>query len=984
MIVEDLAKAEETNTDYSFNRDLHKVVIVKKPITETNSHPVVNFSSMGIPVIYCDNIDKLEEMLLKVGEGTPLAVCTQSGNLALCGASPEAFICEGYVVHPAKLAISSNTIQLPGVGKPAPQPQEVKNLLMQTRAIDTSLQAIQKLKQTGLKEKREKLQARIKQEAPDRAKAILKSVEALEKQMAVSFSELKKAVKTNQGERLHPLFHSKVVETLFTQPEAPRALGQVSVANVQPQLRAVEAMLDYQDRFDFPALLSEQVLEGANLMTDEQVTIWKHFLVGLEKGCQAGTVSKKEIEDFKKMLHSLKDLNLLCLWFARFFLPIAEQEPIKVLQELKALFTPATEHHLNEMGALLKEIDTLRDTIDFFEEPDKFAKMFNQLLEIKNELVKLPQTFEKLTPLGRISTVKVLNAFVEVEDTATKTMKKSQQYPVQQKVQHFDQMIHPSLDLLENWLTGLAGQHLKYHSQWPLDTYLEKLRERFGRTTDTAKELNPSQFSVMAAILNLSTAFDRSLPNTKEDVFTLIHQNLLVVIQVLTGLEMKNQVVLPPQVAQRMESAAPLPAQLIGYDFEPDQLIVHYNYPLRNHSARFDIRYDKETKETYLDVWFLGLARERWDFIRLMLDYFHQRGQIDLVSAALNPTELRYTLKINDPQKAAFSISKLESFAKYTLGETSFQDLFENRDQAIKAVIDFSNISKFQKMATGLLLGFCKQSEKEKNPAKTRDMILKSFEARIHLYPFRELMSMYFRRHEEQVLNKIREGLGSTDVKDHEKAARVLVNACFYISDYENHEIYANFVELAFHPKIIAAVAAAQEQPGRASSLWEQERWTDLIATLFKQELGFQLALACVNDVNTPQPIKDKLKEMLTDACYFLKDVYAKEGFEAALDYIKNTSRGSANTKTLVEGLSNMISQETEPLKQFKYVLQAALHKDFRWSTFINIKLEGLDQKELVVIRKMLDNVLENNPVAFGEILAWLPRSAVNFLSRQR
>lgn len=153
LIVEDLAQAEEPNKDYTFNKDLHKVVIVKRPITEKNSHPVVNFSSMGVPVIYCDNIEKLEEMLKKVSEKTPLAVCTQSGNMVLCGKSPEAFISVGYVVHPAKLAISSSTIPLPGVGKPALQTQEVKNLLMQTRAIETSLQAIQKLKQTDLKEK---------------------------------------------------------------------------------------------------------------------------------------------------------------------------------------------------------------------------------------------------------------------------------------------------------------------------------------------------------------------------------------------------------------------------------------------------------------------------------------------------------------------------------------------------------------------------------------------------------------------------------------------------------------------------------------------------------------------------------------------------------------------------------------------------------------------------------------------------------------
>ena len=392
--------------------------------------------------------------------------------------------------------------------------------------------------------------------------------------MMASFSELKKAVKTNEGERLHPLFHSKVVETLFTQPEAPRALGQMSVANVAPQLRAVEAMLDYQDQFDIPTLLSEEVLEGANLMTNEQVTIWTNFLVGLESGHHEGTVSKEQIEEFKEKIHTLKDLNLLNLWFARFFLPIAQQEPVKVLQELKAIFSPEAEQHLKEMNALLKEIDTLRDALDLFGEPDKFEKMFNQLIELQKKIVMLPQTYEKLSPLGKICTVKVLSAFVEVEDTAIKSMKKSLQYPVQQKVKVFDQMIHPYMELLEKWLVQVAGKYLQYDDKWPLDTYLAKrLKEPLKKTTLDEEELHPSaHFIVMAATLNRPNVVYLKTPFTKEDVFTLIHQNLLVVIQVLMGLQMKNQVVLPPQVVEKMNIAAHVLTmnQPIGYDFEPE------------------------------------------------------------------------------------------------------------------------------------------------------------------------------------------------------------------------------------------------------------------------------------------------------------------------------------------------------------------------------------------------------------------------------
>ena len=58
-----------------------------------------------------------------------------------------------------------------------------------------------------------------------------------------------------------------------------------------------------------------------------------------------------------------------------------------------------------------------------------------------------------------------------------------------------------------------------------------------------------------------------------------------------------------------------------------------------------------------------------------------------------------------------------------------------------------------------------------------------------------------FYNHEEQILNKIRGGLESTDVKDHEKAARVLVNARLYlIADPErppSPDFIRKFVEFA-------------------------------------------------------------------------------------------------------------------------------------------------------------------------------------------
>ncbi len=102
------------------------------------------------------------------------------------------------------------------------------------------------------------------------------------------------------------------------------------------------------------------------------------------------------------------------------------------------------------------------------------------------------------------------------------------------KVELFTQMLAPYFELLKGWTTQLSGNLLQYQSSWPLDKYLKELKSRLDATGNETNQLNSSgSFRVYSAILGSTTAFDRALPNTKEDVFTLIHQNLLTSMNAL-------------------------------------------------------------------------------------------------------------------------------------------------------------------------------------------------------------------------------------------------------------------------------------------------------------------------------------------------------------------------------------------------------------------------------------------------------------------
>ncbi|MCB1213813.1 MAG: hypothetical protein KDK40_05870, partial [Chlamydiia bacterium] len=103
LIAERLEDAEKL-----FVKGKHKLIIVRTP-EPVNSHPVVNFSAMGMPCLYFSSTTPIETMLLRLNAQHQLSICVQEATVMLwdCSkASIEHYTSKGFAVHPAKFALS--------------------------------------------------------------------------------------------------------------------------------------------------------------------------------------------------------------------------------------------------------------------------------------------------------------------------------------------------------------------------------------------------------------------------------------------------------------------------------------------------------------------------------------------------------------------------------------------------------------------------------------------------------------------------------------------------------------------------------------------------------------------------------------------------------------------------------------------------------------------------------------------------------------
>lgn len=446
-------------------------------------------------------------------------------------------------------------------------------------------------------------------------------------------------------------------------------------------------MISYQKKFDHPVHFAKIYLEADKTHNRLLAEKWKSFLEGLEPLIQSGQISEEKGEELIRMVRLLEKMGVFPLWLSFFFKEAVDgTTPEDTVDQatFEAVFNtlPDEESSLFEKTLeLLKNIEELHGSVEAFSDPNKFEKAFKKLIQFVDR-IKDPIMLNELQTTSQIMRISIINLLlksVDLFDTSVKQMKGSTQWSREEQVPLFHKMIGEYLNILDSWVQ-VFGPHLTIPTfdKWPLPAIIDKLKELFTEfSMDDESTLNPSRgYSVASSMFGSKTDFSRHLPNTLEDLFTLLHQNLIAVIANLAfqtiDLKMIDKSGLPNSFKEAVKTISKMEVKWVstmtGLQVNDDGIVAEYNIPLRSHSAKMFIRHDNETGAIVLETALLGMARRRWGEIAFAAYMVDAHGIMSLQTpVALSDQEVRMQWRIPNAEVLSKAIKEFDNMCSYSI-----------------------------------------------------------------------------------------------------------------------------------------------------------------------------------------------------------------------------------------------------------------------------------------------------------------------------
>ncbi len=689
LVAPTLAEAER-----AFKEGLHRLVIVQQP-EPANSHPVVNFSNLGMPCLFVRDSDAVQDLMGQISQDTPLVACMQTSSLHLWDsqkAKTEDFISSGFAVHPAKIAVS--------IPVPSPQkmpmrrqqvPQEIKDFLIAIRDAESKEAVLANLENIerhpwvkNIKEQKIPLQPSSKT-----IQGRMDTVDAFAGHLDAALTETKEAVKRQaEGERLKPLFHVKVLESLLMgNDQKYGSVNQFALPDIWPTIEETQQLVDYQAQLPYPSKFIDLLLMGNQTFTPEAQGDWRHFLLDLETHAEQKTLPIEQVQTFKRMLQAFDKADLLTEWLSFHFSPSQESYP-NTLERLAHLTNEVSGEDLvfiEKQVNIKEELQSISDQIDLFADPKTFDKAWERLQQLVSpqEQEAFAQDMKNVSGMGKAMALKNMRSLVDLYDSSIKVMKASPEWTMEEKVPLFRTMLLPYFSLLKSWHNDIINpESVPVRFNWDVSTYLNKLEELVhADLVLDIKQLNPSRdFSVAAAVLGSMTDFDRHFPVTSEDKFTLIHQNLLAGIGLLIQESFSDTLVsnssLPTSFKSSAQTIGAKYPQKTSFEVGSDEIALKYNVPLRQHSAGLTLGYRKEDGSLQLKIQFLGMSENRWLAFGKLAELFDDLKMIHLTkSSFLTNNELLITSSIENPEQLTILLDLFEKLGDASTGTYPISDL---------------------------------------------------------------------------------------------------------------------------------------------------------------------------------------------------------------------------------------------------------------------------------------------------------------------
>lgn len=403
------------------------------------------------------------------------------------------------------------------------------------------------------------------------------------------------------------LFNNKDIEILYS----PSLLSIFKNQNLDEKfVEELElAKISYKGHIALYARLSSLAL------TDDLKNLLFKFLQNLSK-------QPKDIQSrFGDMFYDLAYLDLLPLWLNNIF--YKNQDLDLLLKDYEE-----NKNYLEPIKSFIGDIKNYN--FAGFEEFNNFDKKFNAFKNLINAYRKdqeLFNNFNNSPKLAKMAALSAMRMLVEKFDLSIKALKASHEYSDELiRVERFKSMIQEYYLLMHDWFD--FGN--VYNDLYVFGHILSKIEDQIRNSPIDIRQLTPMpDFNVAGVVFGGKAYFEGSCGRnpTLENMFSLCHQNLLIILAAL-GKEMGTaDLPLSQPLNEILKKIKDIIISghepfLFGAEINKDELKYFYNFPLENHSSTFQVVYNLKDKKIKMYYQFIGASLLRWDayadFIKLL------------------------------------------------------------------------------------------------------------------------------------------------------------------------------------------------------------------------------------------------------------------------------------------------------------------------------------------------------------------------------
>lgn len=337
--------------------------------------------------------------------------------------------------------------------------------------------------------------------------------------------------------------------------------------------------------------------------------------------------------EFGKVYQIVQACGMLSLFVNIYVNARRDQGPDSILQDV---FVQIEEHKafLQELIAKRTALEAFdfsvwEDPLKFTEQLESFDKDFTTFFTGRQHGVLIAQ--KTTSPFMQLVAQGVMEKFVDVFDTSIKTLKGSRKYSTDsQKVVNFKKMLSSYCTVLTSWAPLVPERSFEWSTE-RIHEYCKSIQEKIGQLSDGSEQLTTTpNFGVANMVIGKALVSVLSLTRG-EEVYTLIHQNLLIILGIFFTQHIDQEVIekfspllkkvhtflvgFNGTLKENDDTIIKLTSFLLGICFNNDGLRVRYNIPLRDHSLVCDLHFDCCADTVYLTLYFVSFLGYRWPSI---------------------------------------------------------------------------------------------------------------------------------------------------------------------------------------------------------------------------------------------------------------------------------------------------------------------------------------------------------------------------------